>query len=127
MRAIVLLARGAFAMMLHLSPMARPGWLRILAPLLAGLVLASAALQSSRAAPAADDVYTIADDGYGLGDCVAQRKECGKAVADAWCESHGHGMAIAFGAASEVTGAIQANTKGRTAAPESSAMVRCSE
>ena len=113
-------------MMLHLSQMARPGWLRILAPLLAGLVLASVALQSSRAAPADDSVYTIADDGYGLGDCVAQRKECGKAVADAWCESHGHGMAVAFGSTSEVTGAIQAKTKVRVAT-DSDAMVRCSE
>jgi hypothetical protein len=113
-------------MMLHLSPMARPGWLRILAPLLAGMVLASVALQSSRAAPADDNVYTIADDGYGLGDCVAQRKECGKAVADAWCESHGHGMAVAYGSASEVTGAIQAKAKARIA-KDSDAMVRCSD
>jgi hypothetical protein len=111
-------------MMLSLSQTARVGRIRILAPLLAGLVLASAAQQSSRAAP--DNVYTIADDGYGLGDCVAQRKECGKAVADAWCESHGHGDAVAFGSASEVTGAIQVNTKGRVAR-ESDAMVRCSD
>jgi hypothetical protein len=122
----VLLARGAFSMMLHPSQTTRVDWLRILAPLLAGLVLASVALQSSRAAPADDTVYTIADDGYGLGECVAQRKECGKAVADAWCESHGHGEAIAYGSASEVTGAIHANARGRVA-KDSDAMVRCSE
>jgi hypothetical protein len=113
-------------MLMQLSPMARPGWLRLLAPLLAGLVLASAVQQSSRAAPADDNVYTIADDGYGLGECVAQRKECGKAVADAWCESHGHGMAVAFGSASEVTGAIKTAAK-RTVARDSDAMVRCSD
>jgi len=113
-------------MMLQLSQTTRVDRLRILAPLLAGLVLASAALQSSRAAPVDDNVYTIADDGYGLGECVAQRKDCGKAVADAWCESHGHGAAVAFGSASEVTGAIQANAKGRVA-KDFDAMVRCSE
>lgn len=113
-------------MSLHVSQMARVEGLRILAPLLAGLVLAAAAHQSSRAAPADQNVYTIVDDGYGLGDCVAQRKECGKAVADAWCESHGHGAALAYGSASEVTGAIK--TAARTpAAREADAMVRCSD
>ncbi|ARN83365.1 hypothetical protein B1812_04220 [Methylocystis bryophila] len=105
--------------------MARVEWPRILAPLLAGLVLAAAAQQSS-AAPADQNVYTIVDDGYGLGDCVAQRNECGKAVADAWCESHGHGVALAYGSASEVTGAIK--TAAITpAARETDAMVRCSD
>jgi len=113
-------------MLMHVSPRARRGWLRILAPILAGLVLASAVQQSSRAAPADENVYTIADDGYGLGDCVAQRKECGKAVADAWCESHGHGAALAYGSASEVTGAIKTAAK-RPVAKDSDAMVRCSE
>jgi hypothetical protein len=113
-------------MMLQVSQAARIDWMRIVAPLLAGLVLASAAQQSGRAAPAHDTVYTIVDDGYGLGDCVAQRRECGKAVADAWCESHGHGAAIAFGSAAEVTGAIQAGTK-RPAGNDSDAMVRCSD
>lgn len=112
-------------MMLQVSQTARVGWLRIVAPLLAGLALASAA-QQSRAAPAQEHVYTISDDGYGLGDCVAQRRECGKAVADAWCESHGHGLAVAFGSVSEITGAIQANTKGPVG-KDSDAMVRCSE
>ena len=113
-------------MMLYLSQTKRVEWLRILASLLSGLVLASVALQSSRAAPTDDNVFTIADDGYGLGDCVAQRKECGKAVADAWCESHGHGMAVAYGSAVEVTASIQARAKGRVA-KDSDAMVRCSD
>jgi hypothetical protein len=113
-------------MLLQVSPMARAGWLRIVTPLLAGLVFASAAHQSSRAAPAKDNVYTIADDGYGLSDCVAQRRECGKAVADSWCESHGHGAAVAYGSASEVTASIQTSSKG-SAPTESGAVVRCSE
>ncbi len=88
-------------MMLHPSQTARVDWLRVLAPLLSGLVLASTALQSARAAPAKDNVYTIADDGYGLGDCVAQKRECGKAVADAWCEfswtRRGRGLRLRLG------------------------------
>ncbi len=113
-------------MMLQVSQAARINWMRIVAPMLAGLVLASLAQQPSRAAPAHDTIFTIADDGYGLGDCVAQRRECGKAVADAWCESHGHGAAIAFGSAAEVTGAIRASIEA-PAGSDSDAMVRCSD
>ncbi len=113
-------------MILHPSQPTRIDWLSVLAPLLAGLVLASTALQSARAAPAKDNVYTIADDGYGLGDCVAQKRECGKAVADAWCESHGHGAAVAFGSAAEVTGAIRGGGEARLSS-ESDAVVRCSD
>jgi hypothetical protein len=113
-------------MMVYPAQTKRVDWLRILAPLLAGLALASTALQSARATPAKDNVYTIADDGYGLGDCVAQKRECGKAVADAWCESHGHGAAVAFGSASEVTGAIRGGGEARLSS-ESDAVVRCSD
>jgi hypothetical protein len=39
-----------------------------------------------------------AADGYGVEDCLAEAGECGKAVADAWCEAHGDGAALDFGA-----------------------------
>jgi len=38
-----------------------------------------------------------ADDGYGVEDCLVGGHECGQTVADAWCEAHGQGNAIAFG------------------------------
>ena len=42
--------------------------------------------------------YEIAvNDGYGLADCLVAGNECGQVVADAWCEAHGHGHALAFG------------------------------
>jgi hypothetical protein len=47
-----------------------------------------------------------AADGYGVEDCLAEGSECGRVVADAWCEAHGHGAAIAFGPADDVTDAI---------------------
>ncbi len=40
-----------------------------------------------------------AETGYGVEDCLSEGGECGKAVADAWCESHGDGTAIKFGLA----------------------------
>ena len=32
-------------------------------------------------------------------------------VADAWCEAHGHGVAVAFGRADDVTGAVKADAQ----------------
>jgi hypothetical protein len=46
-----------------------------------------------------------ADDGYGTQDCLGRDKACGEVVASAWCESHGLASPIAFGPASDVTGA----------------------
>ncbi len=43
------------------------------------------------------DYEIVANDGYGLEDCLAPGRQCGQIVADAWCEAHGHGHALAFG------------------------------
>ena len=65
-------------------------------PLLIAVVFSSGPVGFARAAE--QHVYTISgDDGYGLTDCLAQRGDCGKVVADAFCEAHGNGEAVAFG------------------------------
>jgi hypothetical protein len=116
--------REAKTMLLQVTKFEQSPWLRLLLPLLAGLLVAAAYQGASRAAPARDAVYLISDsEGYGLVDCIAQKRECGKIVADGWCEAHGHGPATAFGAAEDVTGAIAASPS----APRSAAMVSCSE
>ena len=47
--------------------------------------------------------YEIAaNDGYGLEDCLSVGNECGRVVADAWCEAHGHGHALSYGPRSVV-------------------------
>lgn len=38
-----------------------------------------------------------ASDGYGVGDCLASGAECGRVVADAWCEAQGFARAARFG------------------------------
>ncbi len=103
-------------------------WPSILAPLLAGLLVAAVYNGHSQAAPAAAQrtVYVLSDhEGYGLVDCISQKRECGKVVADSWCEAHGHGPALAFGGADDVTGAI-ANIRATKTEP-GAAMVSCSE
>lgn len=38
-----------------------------------------------------------ATSGYGVEDCLGEGGECGRVVADAWCEAHGRGAALKFG------------------------------
>lgn len=71
-----------------------------------GLVLAIAAALPFALAPAsqpraqagAPSTFLIpASDGYGVGDCLATGAECGRVVADAWCEAQGFARAERFG------------------------------
>jgi hypothetical protein len=48
----------------------------------------------------ADEATTFviaAASGYGIEDCLGEGGECGRVVADAWCEAHGRGAALSFG------------------------------
>ena len=69
------------------------------------LLAAGFCVGSASAEPVA--TYVISDqDGYGVLDCLTQKSSCGKAVADAWCESHGHDAAQSWGGAEDVTASI---------------------
>ncbi len=71
-----------------------------------GLVLCVGGIDGGRAGEAHSFIIA-ANDGYGVQDCLGEGGECGRVVADAWCEAHGHGAALAFGRADDVTGAIR--------------------
>jgi hypothetical protein len=97
-------------------------WLAIL-PLFLAVGLALILLEPGRAAEG--NTYIIAaTEGYGVEDCLAEGGECGRVVADAWCEAHGHGAAISFGIADDVTGAISSVATVKSAGPY---IVRCGE
>lgn len=88
-----------------LSRLAVPG-------MLAGFILSAAlcaAPMDSGGAGEAHSFIIAANDGYGIQDCLGEGGECGRVVADAWCEAHGHGAAVAFGRANpdDATGAIK--------------------
>ena len=73
----------------------------------AGLALAAAATPA-----AAGENYVIpSSDGYGISDCMHSGVDCGRVIADSWCESHGHAHVLAYGTVDDVTGSIQASTK----------------
>ncbi len=99
-------------------------WPRLAAPLVAGLLFSAAYYGSAQAANA---TYVIADhDGYGVLECLTQKSGCGKIVADAWCESHGHGVAKAFGPAEDVTASISPDAPRQPLTP-GAAIVSCSD
>lgn len=59
-----------------------------------------------------------ASDGYGVADCLTGGTECGRVVADAWCEAQGFSRAETFGrAVEEVTGSTDIAMSKRSAAP----------
>ncbi len=67
---------------------------------LAGLVLCVAGVDGAKAGEAHSFVVA-GNDGYGVEDCLGDGGECGRVVADAWCEAHGHGGALSFGRAAD--------------------------
>ena len=69
-----------------------------------GLVVCAGEIGGGRAGEA-HSFLIAANDGYGVQDCLGEGGECGRVVADAWCEAHGHGAALAFGRAHDVADA----------------------
>ena len=76
------------------------------------------------AAPALATFQVPASDGYGVGDCLATGGECGRLVADAWCETHGYARAVEYGATrpEDISGAI---TLASTADRPASVTITC--
>ena len=97
----------------------------VLVPLVAGLGLVLAGAVSGRAA----ENYVIPQsDGYGIGECMHAGSDCGRVMADSWCEAHGHAHVLAFGTADDVTGAIQASTKPASApVPAGDVVISCGD
>jgi hypothetical protein len=83
-------------------------------PLLLSLALTAIPAGPGQAANGHSFIIS-AIDGYGVQDCLGESGDCGRIVADAWCEAHGHGAAISFGRAEDVTGVINvANSSDKT-------------
>jgi len=75
----------------------------------AGLSLSVLPTSDTVAAPKDQRTFLIpASDGYGVADCISTKSECGKIVANAWCESQGFTKALAYGVAAreDFTGSV---------------------
>ena len=87
-----------------------------------GLVFCAGEIESGRA-DEAHSFLIAANDGYGVQDCLGEGGECGRVVADAWCEAHGHGAALAFGSAHDSAVSVAATP----AADAESYVVTCGD
>lgn len=96
---------------------------RAILPFFIAIALGAAFIDQGQAA-GGSTFFVAATDGYGVEDCLGEGGECGHVVADAWCEAHGHGAAISFGLAEDVTNAIPVSAAGRSAAPY---VIRCGD
>ncbi|HEY5794799.1 MAG TPA: hypothetical protein VIU82_07265 [Bosea sp. (in: a-proteobacteria)] len=97
----------------------------------AGLSLSVLPTTRTAAAPSEQRTFLIpASDGYGVADCLSSKSECGKIVADAWCEAQGFAKASSFGLASreDFTGSLsKVKAAAPAAAPEQPLVITCGE
>ena len=65
-------------------------------------------------------------DGYGIAECLTGERECGKIVANAWCEAKGYTKAASYGAISpaDVTGSVAGR---HGASNEPPVMITCAD
>jgi hypothetical protein len=77
----------------------------------------------TEARPKPRDFVIAGSDGYGTQDCLATKTDCGRIVADAWCESKGFKRALAYRklGAEEVTG----STGSASSKPVESFLISC--
>ncbi len=87
---------------------------RVILPLSFALIAAGAVSFSvvPSAAPTAKGEQSVfllpASDGYGIAECLTGQRECGRIVANAWCESKGFAKAASYGvvSAADITGSV---------------------
>ena len=64
-------------------------------------------------------------EGYGISDCFVQGAACGPVMADAFCQSNGHGRAAAFGLASDITASIPQEAAAAVARDPNAMIITC--
>jgi hypothetical protein len=103
--------------------------------LIAGLILSgftslaiiASDVESAPRAKSAQRDFVISDgEGYGTRDCLSQQGQCGRIVADAWCESKGFKKALAYRQLDrdEVTGSTSSTLNTR---PVDSFLISCQD
>ena len=89
----------------------------------AAALLAFSSASASAQAPARG-VYFVPAGGYSVDECLARSAECGRVVANAWCEANGHGKARAYGSASDITFSAGVEVK---APPRNTIVIACAD
>lgn len=91
---------------------------------LVAVAIAAGSGSESEARPKPRDFVVAGSDGYGTQDCLVTGGDCGRIVADAWCESKGFKSALAYRklASDEITGSAAVANK-----PVDSFLISCRE
>jgi hypothetical protein len=93
----------------------------------AGAVSVSVVPAAAPRAKSEQSVFLLPpSDGYGMVECIAENRECGRIVANAWCESKGYAKAASFSVVSptEITGSVGSRAG---AAVEPPVMISCAD
>lgn len=59
-------------------------------------IFASSGVESEAKSSKQRDFVIAGSDGYGTQECLASQSNCGRIVADAWCEAKGFKAALAY-------------------------------
>lgn len=94
---------------------------------LASLRLAGIVTPQPALALTGQEFVVADDDGYGIADCMKSGSECGRVMADAWCQAHGHGHADTFGLAEDVTGSTKIKSVETAPAATDAMIIRCGD
>ena len=95
-----------------------------------GLSLSVLPTTKTIAASNAQRTFLIpASDGYGVADCISSKAECGKIVANAWCEAQGFAKATEFGVANreDFTGTLSKTRHAQAESAEQPLVITCGE
>jgi hypothetical protein len=89
------------------------------------LAVSSGHESEARSKSAQRDFVIAGTDGYGTHDCLASGSDCGRIVANAWCESKGFKGALAYRklGAEEITGSTGSNQQ----KPVESFLISCKD
>ncbi|CAN1512474.1 hypothetical protein MCEMSEM23_00829 [Rhabdaerophilaceae bacterium] len=89
------------------------------------MMYGAATISKSDAKSRLRDFVVAGSDGYGTQDCLATSGDCGRIVADAWCESKGFRSSLAYRklAPDELTG----STGGTVGKPVDSFLISCKD
>jgi hypothetical protein len=91
------------------------------------LAIIASDVESAPRAKSAQRDFVISDgEGYGTRDCLSQQGQCGRIVADAWCESKGFKKALAYRQLDrdEITGSVPPKPNMR---PVDSFLISCQD
>lgn len=89
-----------------------------------GVIFTASGVETEAKANKQRDFIIAGSDGYGTQECLASQSQCGRIVADSWCEAKGFKAALAYRQLDrdEITGSTSTTRAGK---PVESFLISC--